>query len=173
MKVVFCDIDGVLNSHGSTENGRRLQDNRTGCIYVDETCFCPTAISNLNVLIEDINNLWIVISSSWRVFHPLEEIRRMLAMAGFLYPWRILDKTPRGSSRGLEIAKWLETNAEKYEVRSFFAIDDDDFDMDPIKSYLVHTDGDSGFTWKHVKEIKKGFKDGWFILDMDKLREEK
>lgn len=163
-KICFLDIDGVLNSKSSVESARRVLSNRRECIYVDETCFCPTAISNLNVLIEDINNLWIVISSSWRVFHHLEEIKSMLAMAGFLYPWRILDKTPKGSTRGLEITKWLERNAEALEVHSFFAIDDDDFDMDPIKSHLVHTNGDHGFLWEHVVEIKKGFRDGRFHI---------
>lgn len=164
MKVMMLDVDGVLNSRQSVEMACRIDSNRQKGIYIHDQCFCPIAISNLNVVLEDITNLWLVISSSWRMHHSLTEIKYMLSLAGLLYPWRILSATPRGSSRGEEIEKWLKKHAKEKEVHSFCILDDDDFDMHPYMKHVVKTDGDNGFQWSHVKEIKKGFRDGRFHI---------
>ena len=166
MKVCFLDIDGVLNSIQSVENARRIESNRLEGTGVNDRCFCPMAISNLNVLVEDINNLWFVASSTWRKLHALEEIRQMLSVAGFQYPWRIFDKTPRilsNSYRGNEIHCWLQKHAEEYEVNAFVILDDDS-DMDPYKSHLVQTKFQHGFMWEHVIKVKEGFKSGNFSI---------
>lgn len=166
MKVCFLDIDGVLNSLQSVESARRIESNRQEGTGVNDRCFCPMAISNLNVLVEDVSNLWFVVSSTWRKLHKMEEIRRMLAMAGFQYPWRVFDRTPvklSNNYRGNEIKWWLAEHKEDYEVNSFVILDDD-ADMEPFMDHLVQTDFSHGFMWEHVTKVIEGFKSGKFSV---------
>jgi len=164
VKIIFLDIDGVLNSVQSVEMARRVESGRKGGIDVHDQCFCPIAISNLNCAVEDVSNLWIVISSTWRKLHTLPEIRQMLSMDGFLYPWRIFSSTPIKMSswhRGSEILWWLQENAQKYEVNSFAILDDAD-DMEPHMEHLVLTDHRHGFMYKDLEKLIDGFKSGKF-----------
>jgi hypothetical protein len=169
MKVVFLDIDGVLNSFQSIEAARRIKSNRQDSIGVNEDCFCPMAISNLNTLFEDIHNLWGVVSSTWRKQYDIEQIRNFLSMAGFLYPWKIFDRTPTHLSnyyRGNEIYWWLSDHAEEYEVNSFVILDDNS-DMNPYEKHLVQTNGKHGFMYEDLIKSIAGFNSGEFNYDRE------
>ncbi len=114
--------------------------------------FSPKALANLDKLIERVSKVArvvIVISSGWRNHGTVEEIKdRMFAVAAFSK--LIIDKIPdeddlrvkKGeiplapiakekygidlTTRGGQIEFWLRENWEKYHIKSFAILDDDD-----------------------------------------------
>ena len=134
MKVIFLDIDGVLNS---IESMLVLRDSNIDCL-------CPIRIGMVKRLCEEAGAK-IVVSSSWRcptLYRTKESMQR--AGADALLPF-IIDQTPRiagtrARTRGHEIAAWLEKN--KPEI---YVILDDDGDMLPGQ-FFVHTSMACGFS---------------------------
>lgn len=136
MKVLFLDIDGVLNRRGTKERcghflgvdrqlARRLTDFLRG-----------TTIS-------------IVLSSTWRL-HP--DMHAHLNEAGIFWD----DVTPEGYSRGDEIQGWFEANPGK---AAQFAILDDMYVLDCHRSRHVQTDENYGLTFEKLEELKAMFND--------------
>ena len=116
MKVIFLDIDGVLNvCYGEYDK------------YGQE--FHPLFVDNLRLIIE-ATGAKIVISSSWRM-SGLQTMKDMWKYRNL--PGEIIDITPDGwvlykkglvpqdYDRGHEIKYWLEHN----EVENYVIIDDD------------------------------------------------
>ena len=136
MKVIFLDIDGVINNRASMS-----RHSETKTIYnVDPDC-----ISNLNVLCMD-SGAYCVLSSTWRRRWPVAALLQFLRDQGFL-GW-IIDRTPwlSGEERGVEIAAYLnECIEKKYPIESFVILDDDS-DMGPLLPHLVKTDHVLGLT---------------------------
>lgn len=148
LRIVFLDIDGVLNNAGSFKSAQ-----------IDP--LDSKAIQLLNDLVS-ATGACIVISSSWRIGNTLHWIQLMMARAGFEFPERIIgatmeisDKTNGGiwvsKTRGQEIALWLE----QVSVDSFVILDDDDEDMDPVKDHLIKTTFEKGLLKEHVERAKK------------------
>lgn len=127
MKIIFLDIDGVLNYYGMPDNRLYLIDRR--------------AVETLNLLIEK-TGAKIVISSTWRLLNSLAMIKSLLIEKGF--KGEIVGKTPsintNGRIRGDEIQAWLEEHPDVKE----YVILDDDSDMGPLKGRLVKVDGKFG-----------------------------
>src|SRR3990167_3633840 len=111
MKVIFLDIDGVLNQMGEKPTPIRM----VGDIL---TMADPEMVYRLNLIV-DRTDAEIVLSSSWR---HMPNWREMMAASGVVK--KPLDCTPRHSqlSRGHNIRHWLHTHPE--EMR--YAILDDD-----------------------------------------------
>jgi hypothetical protein len=152
--ILFLDIDGVLNSINSTiinlvRYGEVPEDD------ISEEC-----VALLNWVLSDNMangkyNIDIVISSTWRLLHSLDDIRSILERNGFLFSECIIDSTPRiKGHRGLEIDKWLKENGNNVND---FVILDDDSDMDPHMDKLVQCKGELGLTYKNVEEIIRRF----------------
>ena len=134
MKIIFLDFDGVLDRFDEPESFLRLS---------------PSCVENLNCLI-DRCNAEIVISSTWRILHPILELKQILINAGFKSPDKIIGKTKHlGKRRGKEIQEWLETC--EYKIESFVIIDDDS-DMEPFLDKLVETDFNVGLTMNDVEK---------------------
>lgn len=109
-RVIFLDIDGVLNSacSGKIFKSFRVLDPEAVCLLRDFTVRY---------------NMELVISSTWRIPEDwLDIIRDALAQAGWSNP-PIVGKTPslHHLTRGHEIQAWLEQNS----VDSFIILDDD------------------------------------------------
>jgi len=138
MKVLFLDIDGVLNCHNTPQSS-------AGWIGID-----PEMLSQLKKIIVD-TGVEIVLSSSWRI--P-ENWREELKLAGCPIP--ILDRTPfhKGlTSRGSEIKAWLD---EHPGVTKFACLDDNtDFHKDQ-KLFLTKFYG-KGLTSEIRDEVIKYF----------------
>lgn len=135
-KVIFLDIDGVLNSFRSVyaHNGYPLDFSPK-----DLKKFDWVAVGLVKKIAE-ISGADIVLSSSWRKFFTTKEIEDGLGI-------KIVGKTPDfwGSFRGDEIKAWLKANPDY----TCYCIIDDDSDMLPEQaSYFVHTSGYEGFTFK-------------------------
>ena len=168
MKVLFLDIDGVLNS----ENwfGYRLYCIKNN-MFNEMINFVNTnderikyklsmiddrAIANLNRIIEE-TGCKVVLSSSWRSSIESENIftQNLLKLKGFKYEF--YDVTPRlwfsdfSTRRGDEIQLWMDKESEKNEIESFVILDDDDSDMLPEQTNnFIHIDGHVGLTDKDV-----------------------
>lgn len=161
MKVLFLDIDGVLNSTTwlaiRRECGTHDDEPHPQVSRLD-----PTAVKLLNEIIER-TGAKIVVSSTWRMF-GLESVNEVLREAGatvqaidvtpdfgpLIHP-EIIDAITAGESmqkilaiaavRGREIQDWLDRHPEASEV----AIVDDDTDMGAkLKPRLVQTSFEHG-----------------------------
>lgn len=125
-RVIFVDFDGVLVTP------------RTKFQSLDELC------TKELIRIMEATDAVVVISSSWRCFHPLEELKDMLGH--FKIPRnKIIDKTPdlKGSwKRGDEIQQWLDKNP----TEKFVVIDDDTDDLQAHIEVLVATNWEVGLT---------------------------
>ena len=150
MKVVFLDIDGVLNSHDwwyARTSDRHDIDPRNVAVLNEITQ--PVAAS-------------IVVSSTWRLHyrgryqdHDGERptwrfLGDLLHSHGVLAPiigiTEQLPAVPDGKGgrkscpRGLEIRAWLEAHAGV----THFVVLDDDMDMDGVEDHHVKTDMRTG-----------------------------
>ena len=135
-KIIFLDFDGVVNSFSEPESLRCLSQ---GCV------------ANLNTLLER-SGASIVVSSVWRIGHPIADLRQILVNAGLRFPERIVGITPRGYGvRGDEIGQWLRNHPE---VEAFVILDDDS-DMGPFMDRLVRSDSDHGLTDLDVEKALK------------------
>jgi hypothetical protein len=136
MKVIFLDIDGVLNNLESLRSPRvKVRSSKHSYSAAHPSC-----VEALN-RITSATNARIVISSTWRGIGlvVLFEIFRQWGITG-----KTIGYTPLwgyGSERGAEIQEWL--NAHK--VKSFVILDDGD-DMGHLRHRLVQTDYQVGLT---------------------------
>src|SRR5258708_3844439 len=133
MKILFLDFDGVLNSNewfSSLERGGRS----TKVEQID-----PAAVARLNRIV-DASAAKIVVSSSWRLGHSVEELQQILEERGFR--GEVVGRTPDlNIVRGLEILAWLSAQAE---VPESYCILDDSNDMAALLPNLVRTSWRAG-----------------------------
>lgn len=122
MKVLFLDIDGVLNSSAyllalaKADPGVKVVDG--GWDFTDH--LDPARVMKLNAIV-DATSCNVVLSSSWRCMRSIGEVQRMLRHRG--YTGRLSSTTPRlmGHERHVEIRRWLEGKP----VDRFAILDDD------------------------------------------------
>lgn len=160
MKVLFLDIDGVLNCSFTfarrharwLESGNPVKEGEFAFPlgHLDEEL-----IANLNTIVEQ-TNCKIVISSSWRIAHTPQEIAGWLNEKGFKYPESIIDRTGRApmeerdNERGWEVQKWVEDN----DVDQYCIVDDDSQDIRPMHpDNFVQTSGKVGLTEEKASAI--------------------
>ena len=129
VKVIFLDIDDVLNTRPTRERGE---------------LFDSVNVAALNVVL-DRTSAMIVVTSTWRLSATAAEWEEILTSAGIHACERVLGVTPwiEGISRGAEIAYWLENAL--CDVAGYMIIDDRD-DMEPCKEHLLRTSPDKGLT---------------------------
>lgn len=154
MKVLFLDIDGVLNSVSWYKNRphRFLKDNPEESDWACE--LDPSAILVFKKLVHDVPDLQIVISSTWRRNYELSEFQRRLSQMLSIEPSRVIDRTPwLNTIRGLEIQDWLTRNPQVTK----FAIIDDDSDMGDLMDHLFKTTWDEGMKMEHAQALTEFF----------------
>lgn len=158
MKVIFLDIDGVLNSIESFEKTKKQYPNSE--IRYDNPH--PDHIQWLNKIVDE-TGAKVVISSTWRSEFSTMGFWRFLTLCGFR--GEVIGKTPQlDTYRGTEIKCWLVAHQSKTkrfadsqwyrhkeEVDSFVIIDDDS-DMEDMIDRLVKVDGRIGLTEKEADE---------------------
>ena len=140
-RVLFLDIDGVLNSNNwvREEWQRRLE--RTGLPKPITKAVDPVAVELLNTLVEH-TQCCIVISSAWRNYNSLDNIKAVLVGTGFKHPDSVVGVTPRlkyngaevgadACIRGREIRAWLNQCSDPQPL---YVIVDDSSDMLPEQS---------------------------------------
>lgn len=164
MKVLFLDIDGVLNSVEWSERRKpnplfgQLQDWQKDA----EDSIDPDAMERVNRIVER-TGCAVVLSSSRRKEHPLHVLTRILRYRGARF--RLLACTPsiyrsdecgslRASIRGEQIDWWLR-QARLGDASC--VILDDDSDMGRLCHRLVQTDHRVGITDEDVARVIKAF----------------
>ncbi len=167
MKVIFLDIDGVLNTirHNGKMGkvGGHVLDTSRGTVHPYN--FDCEAIQNLNH-VTDTTGAKIVISSNWRYSFgtrsDLDVLRGYFKYCGV--KGEIISRTPmphemdeslivEAIPRGLEIQYWLDRNSRGNWTVDGFVIVDDNADMDHLMDKLVRTDPVCGITEKDAKSM--------------------
>ena len=153
MKVIFVDVDGVLNSDDFIDSVKGSQD-------ID--------IKTIRLLKNAVNETGakIVMATSFRYTKSFLKVQEMLLQNGILF-----DKTPFiDNERGKEIKQYL---AEHKDIEDYILLDDvifPDFDDELLEHLIKMDDTNSrgigkGLQEKDVEEIirrfgrKKDFKD--------------
>ena len=152
MKVIFLDIDGVLNTGWwYTQMDRNTPKDKYGY------AFDPNAVANLKKIIDE-TGADIVISSSWKSF-GLSELEEMWMDRGL--PGKLIGITPNSVSdemllnadldhmelfsiRGIEINEWLIKHEKR--VSQYVIIDDMDNMLPEQQSHFVQTNSEVGIT---------------------------
>jgi HAD domain in Swiss Army Knife RNA repair proteins len=131
LKVIFLDIDGVLNTPEERRNEPPETALRRSCVLL------------LNLIIE-YSGAHVVISSHWRVIYTIEDIVNFLTLAGFAYGDRVIGCTPihRDGHRGNEIHTW---RMQHPEVINAVYLDDEDEEYDG-SDHLIQTSARTGLT---------------------------
>jgi len=145
MKIIFLDIDGVVNNQDIT----RFHQGRAGeyayGVFTGEDYFDPHCVENLNEIIRT-TGAKLVISSSWRLLFDMETLSDFFVKQKI--EGEIIDYTNRyKGERGHEIQEWLTRHPE---VESFVILDDDS-DMAHLLPYHVKTSWKKGLEKKHIK----------------------
>jgi len=125
--LIFLDIDGVL-----VLNGRKFE---------------RKLVNHLNNLIATYfwksgKNVEIVFNSAWNV-NPIDDMKKWLAEAGFLYTNCIIGKTPGTSGGGELIRRWLTTNNRVGEP--FILLDDSSHDIQAMWCRIAQSVTSKGF----------------------------
>lgn len=153
MKVIFLDVDGVLNSDEFFDNNK---DNS----YIDEK-----TVRLLKKAVEE-TGAKVVVSSSFRYTRSFGKVQEILLRNGITF-----DKTPfLDNERGKEIKQWIAEHSkiseelkDGSEVEDYVVLDDDIFDDfdEEILSHLI----------KMEENEVRGFGKGLQEKDVDKIIE--
>lgn len=156
MRIVFLDFDGVLNSEAYMH--RIWKERKAGKAvtfmhrHTDE--ICPEMAQRVLSICEQADAS-VVISSSWRLLHTMEEIKAMLTEVGAgALAARIIGRTPSPkrlrSMRGDEIDQWLKEFGDP--VTAFVILDDDSDMLNSQKPMFVQTHWQTGIMDHHVEQ---------------------
>ena len=148
-KVIFLDIDGVLNNKES----KHIHNHGTA---MDKKC-----VGILRKIVEEFNAV-LVISSAWRIAPGIPKIEKGLSWVGWDNP-PIIGETPSLSllkkRRGKEIQCWLKENP----TESYIIIDDEpgllkEHLLKEQSPFLVQPNSPDGLQEKHFRQIQKIWK---------------
>jgi len=154
MKIIFLDIDGVLNHEDWFEKVQKPMSKAAkeieilgkmgNCIFW--TWHIDPEKVELIHKIQKETDAKIVLSSSWR---HMEDVKRILEMRNIDF----IDVTPdfieTDGDRGEEIQDWLHNHPE---VTHFVIIDDDSDMLETQMNNFIQTDGQMGLQKEHVKQ---------------------
>lgn len=135
---IFLDIDGVLRTHRSDLEWSQLLGVPIPLSVYDRR-FDKKIVSYINEIV-GYTRAKIVVTSTWRVKHSLEELKQIFRDNGIA---DVVDKTDIGLNRGEEIEQYISDN----EIENYVVIDDQVNDIlkhipkervikvDPIKGF--------------------------------------
>ena len=144
MRIIFLDIDGVMNSERYYKSvDRKIKG---------WSRFDPTAVILIKKLIEEFDAK-IVISSTWR-FGAVEMLKDELVKAGLIKYLHKDWKTPQiyPSHRGSEINMWLEKHKD---IENYVIIDDDNNILKEQEERTVKTELMNGMEEEHYYKARE------------------
>lgn len=146
-KIIFLDIDGVLNS---TQYWESIQDKKKTMSEI-EFDLDPKCLRNLKKIVDETNSK-IVVTSTWKRIDKINSFKRYIPKYGL----HVYDQTPchpdGAGHRGDEIRQYLKEHES--EIEKFILLDDEEFpDFNELTNYLVKTNFyKGGLCGSHVKE---------------------
>lgn len=153
MRVIFLDVDGVLNC-----NSTRQKIPFTEFLGIEDN-----KVDLLSRLVKECGAV-VVLSSSWkrgwdRDAFKCEDYGTYLDLKLGQYGVHIYDKTPdsAGWNRGHEIAEWMEKISLVENIEGYVILDDEyfaDFKEYNLGAHLVRTSWKDGLQKKHIKRAK-------------------
>lgn len=161
MKIIFIDIDGVLNHelwYQSKERNDRILALGDRDINDYGDYFSPYTMSLLNSLIEK-TNAKVVVSSSWRSGRTNEELQELFNDNGFKgdiigqtpYLYFNCEESVGSAPRGAEIKAWFMLNEDIHKNNYTYVIFDDDTDMlYNQRNNFIHVDSYCGITYNDI-----------------------
>lgn len=158
MRIIFLDIDGVLNSTMWMNSCARNDIDDVQTLMVDPVC-----VLLICQICKDLDAK-IVITSSWRtgsLQSTMQELRQYKALVPLLEyvigetPYR--DRTAQSDNvhRGIEIKYWIELFEE--DIDEYVIIDDDTDFLDEQSQHLVNVNPTYGFTMIDAIEVVRLF----------------
>lgn len=144
MKIIFLDVDGVLNIMSDSYRTYMRHDNHIEAHLV----------KRLEYLIEK-TNANIVISSSWR--SNMGDLKLQMEINGFKHWDKVIGRTGRDNEgmRGNEIKEWLDNT--EYNIEAYCVLEDEPADICGSKCraimsyYVVKTDSNEGLSDNDIK----------------------
>ncbi len=162
-KVIFLDVDGVLNSVGFLDDwwiNTRMAPGYNSEDF-NQSQFDPKAVALLEKLVNEVPGVEIVISSSWRVLHTLPEIRNFIKTAGGLKASSvIIDQTPQHqgySIRGREVKEWVDEHLDEFDRYVIFDDNGDFTRQQKQTGVFIQTDEAVGLTEADIERAKTIF----------------
>lgn len=149
IKVLFLDIDGVVNSKEYLES-RRAEYERTRIPMEKESMIDPYAAHLVRNIVES-TDCKVVLSSTWRLYPDDRDLVRERVVE-FM---SITPRMPRSGGvesmeRGYEIQAWLDDHPEVED----YAILDDDSDMLPHQiPHFFKTTWEEGLTDEIARDV--------------------
>lgn len=144
-RLIFLDIDGVLNSQLYFAFSKDLRTNMDDQID-------PIAVGFLNKLCAE-TGAKVVVSSTWRLNRTIQQLQTLLEGRGFT--GKVIDKTPSfhdgHTVRGNEIKAWLQANEKligcaAWDYHDYVILDDDSDMLYEQREHLILTDAYVGLT---------------------------
>lgn len=154
MKVIFLDFDGVLNNQAWMDHLKEkwnITPEQLSMFKRDAIELDPSRVKMMSDFAKQ-SNAKIVISSSWRIHHSLDELQEFLRSNGMdeeVLPFDITPITVK-QHRGTEVNFWLGSHPEC----THYVIFDDSTDFFPNQP-LVLTTWDGGLCEGHI-DIARG-----------------
>ena len=145
-KILFLDIDGVLNSEEFYKNEFKTGDRHSR--------FDPSAISIIKKIIQEYS-LEIVISSTWRygaIDLLMHELQRNKLIEHLHFDW--FTPVIHPAHRGTEIKYWLDLHPD---VTDYLIIDDDENILEEQKNNFVKTCINKGLRAEHYNRVRAIF----------------
>lgn len=170
MKIIFLDIDGVLN-HEYFYKEKHDKKHKEDVIPYPYSNIDPKSVEILNILCEE-TGAKVVISSTWR-HSGLEYCKDVLGFHGF--NGDIIDITPTSPARfrGIEILDWIKHNEELlgesyYNFNEYVILDDDSDMLYWQRNNFLLIDRFVGLTMGNVFQAKK-ILNGGKVIDLGEL----
>lgn len=145
-RILFLDIDGVLNSEEYFKNCNNSRENFSR--------FDPSSVSLIKSLIEEFS-LKIVISSTWRygaVDRLMHELKKNKLLDNLYHDW--FTPVIHPAHRGTEVKLWLDLHPE---VSDYVIIDDDNNILEEQKNNYVKTSLHLGMNNEHYNRVRAIF----------------
>jgi HAD domain in Swiss Army Knife RNA repair proteins len=142
-KILFLDIDGVLNSEAYYKSSSHKEN------YSSR--FDPQSVEFIKKLVEEFS-LQIVISSTWRygaVDRLMHELKNSELIKYLYHEW--FTPVIHPAHRGREIKLWLDLHPE---VTDYIIIDDDENILEEQMNRFVKTGLHEGMTEEHFNRVR-------------------
>lgn len=153
MKIIFLDVDGVLNNASYIKKCYKKSINKKETFYSGKNVpFDIKCLKNLAKIVKK-TGAKIVLSSTWRIYKShIYVLEARLAEYGL----RIYDKTDIiNMIKGAEITEWLKQHRD---IENYVVIDDEEYNLSNFidNKHLVIVNSEYGLTFgDRIRAINK------------------